>query len=195
MALTPKNSRNQLASSPGGNGASPPPNLDRCSQGAGTLPVSNGSGAGDLDLPDRLSTGPSPRTPCLEGLSGVVGLDLPGKLSTGPKPSRPCLGDWSGVLGLDLPRKLSTGPKPSRPFLGDWSGAGDLLLPCKVSTGPRPRVPCWGWSGAGDLDLSRTVSVVPGGCHLAPDTADVGLLLSGDKCERRWHDYPDHMCI
>lgn len=26
------------------------------------------------------------------------------------------------------------------------------------------------------MDLSRTVSVVPGGCHLAPDTADVGLL-------------------
>mmetsp|Transcript_56091 Transcript_56091/g.131129 ORF Transcript_56091/g.131129 Transcript_56091/m.131129 type:complete len:241 (+) Transcript_56091:114-836(+) len=97
------------------------------------------SGAGDLDRPRRLSTGPS--MPLLAVGEGPL---------EGPDPLLSSLP--SGTGDCDLPRKLSTGP--SRLLLG-----GGALF--SVSIG---RV-----SGAGDLDRPRRLSTGPSMLGLSPD--------------------------
>ena len=135
-------------------------------------------GAGDCDLPRRLSTGPSPR--CLEGkLSGAGELERPRKLSTGPSMAdlsatgdgprprpmsrpRPWLLESSGAGDCERPRRLSTGPRPRRPPPDrDFSAVGEGALPFSMSTGPRPRLLDGGLSGAGDLDRPRRLSTGP----------------------------------
>ena len=128
-------------------------------------------GAGDCDLPRRLSTGPSPR--CLEG-SGTGELDRPRKLSTGPRrPLLSAVGDarprksrlrpcdfTSGTGDCERPRRLSTGPRPIRPpECGLFPGEG--ALPFSISTGPKPRFFEGGLSGAGDFERPRKLSTGP----------------------------------